>query len=32
MITLNSSAFIGTNYQGYITTIHVKVEKTFGEL
>jgi len=29
MITLNSSVFIGTNYQGYITTIHVKSEKDF---
>ena len=29
MITLNSSAFIGTNHQGYITTIHVKSGKDF---
>ena len=29
MITLNSSAFIGTNHQGNITTIHVKSGKEF---
>lgn len=29
MLLQRSPAFIGTNYQGYITTIHVKSGKEF---